>query len=427
MQEDFLHYIWKFQYFKLHQLRTKCEQELTVLKQGNHQFNSGPDFEQARIKIGEIEWNGSVEIHVRSSEWYQHKHHLDEAYKNVILHVVWTDDKPARNAKGEIIPTLELKDRVNLDLIKRYKQLISQNSPLACEPHRLEISDLKYYEMIDKAVGARLLEKSKWITTYYNANGKDWEETAYVSLCRNFGFKVNSEPFIELATSLPFKIIKKHADQLFQIEALLFGQAGFLMEEKGDDYYGKLRKEYQFLAHKYGLKQSLNRFQWKFLRLRPANFPTTRIAQLAHFLSSTPNLFDVLTSRNVTTKEVVKRFVAFQSPYWQEHFDFGKTYQAVSKGMGRSSAENLVINTVVPLLMSYSRHTDEQYFADKSMNLLEDLKAENNKITRIWKAAGFPVKSALDSQGLIMQYNNWCVARKCLGCNIGSDLLNRSL
>ncbi len=426
MQEDFLHYIWKFQYFNHSELFTSDGKSVLVQKQGNYQHNSGPDFENCQVRIDGIEWNGSVEIHIRSSEWYLHKHNQDEAYNNVILHVVWTNDRNTLNKNGEAVPTLELRNRIDTDLISKFKKFISSDSLLACSSHRSKISDLKLYEMIDKSVGERLLQKAEVVKELYQKT-ESWEETSYLTIAKNFGFKVNSDPFLQLATATPIKFLKKHSDQLLQLEALLFGQAGFLEEDCNDGYYMKLKLEYEFLAHKYQIHDSrMTRFQWKFLRLRPANFPTLRIAQFANFIYQNTHLFNVLVEQD-SIKELIKKLMTMHSEYWLEHFDFGKPFSGVSKGLGKSSAENILINTVAPILACYGKQSANQSYLDRAIDLLEDLRPENNKITRIWKESGFPVKSAFDSQGLIMQYNESCKNRKCLQCSIGADLLNRSL
>ena len=285
MSESFIHYLWQFQYFSKHNLLTTQGEEIVVFHPGFKNTHAGPDFYQSRIKIGDLEWIGSVEIHIHSSSWEAHNHNVDEAYENVVLHVVWSDDKPVKRMDGSLIPTLELKSRVDDVLQLAYKKLVNSPEEIPCATSFGNVSEITKLSMLDRALSERLETKAEAVNQLLLQNNNDWEETVYQVLAKNFGFHVNADPFLQLAQNLPYKIIMKHSDKLIQIEALLFGHAGFLEEAREDEYTSTLKREYDLLSRKYSLGSGrLNKAQWKFLRLRPANFPTIRLAQFANLL-----------------------------------------------------------------------------------------------------------------------------------------------
>ncbi len=423
MNESFLHYIWQFQYFDKTDLQTLDGESLSIFKTGVHNDNAGPDFSQAKIKIGAIEWAGNVEIHTKSSEWLNHKHNSDRAYENVILHVVWENDAEIRRGDGSIIPALELKGRVEEPMIKAYKKLVNSSASIPCEKSFPLVSDLIKLSMLDQALMQRLEDKAEIVHQLVKSNNGDWEETAYQLLLKNFGFKINAAPFLHLAKSLPYKIIQKHSSNLTQMEALFFGQAGMLETKTKDEYISLLYREYEFLSKKYSLYGSrLNPAQWKFLRLRPANFPTLRIAQLSSVLYSKKNLMSSFIEAR-SYKQLANIFEASPSPYWRAHYHFTKKSKALVPDLGLSSKQNLLINTVVPLLVAYSKAKDEPRLMDRAQEILQHVPAETNRITKVWTGLGVSVKSAFDSQALIEQYNNLCQKRQCLNCAVGASLL----
>ncbi|MEL6558064.1 MAG: DUF2851 family protein [Bacteroidota bacterium] len=423
MKESLLHFIWQYLHFNVKNLSTYSGSELTIIKQGNYQHNSGPDFENCQIMIDNIRLVGNIEIHVNSSDWNKHKHQHDPAYDTVILHVVWNHDQDVLNSKGNEIPVLELNGRVPQSLFSRYERLISNRNDILCHDEIEQLPRIRKLELIDKAVSLRLEQKSNIILGRLAENKNDWEETAYQTLLQYFGFNVNNEAFLRLAQTLPYKLIKKHVDQPMQVEALLFGVAGFLHDES-DQYAVELRQEYEFLATKYQIiGREIPKQQWKFLRLRPANFPTVRIAQLASILSAVSNLFSFLINEKSTAVKV-DAFRKSVSAYWQKHYDFGKEYKkAGSYMMGRKSIENLFVNTVAPLLAAYAVYLNQESYMRQALELLEDIKPEQNKITRLWEDNGFRLSSALDSQGLIMQYNHFCLEKRCLECVAGTFII----
>lgn len=423
MSESFLHYLWEFQYFDKKELKTTTGDELIVFKPGIHNTDSGPDFSQTKIKIDGMDWAGSAEIHVKSSEWIDHGHQHDQAYENVVLHVVWDEDKPIYRMDGTRIPSLELKGRVGAQLINEYQKLIHNASVIPCEHSFRTIDPLIKLSMVDKALMKRLEDKASKVTELLHQNQGDWEETTYQLLAANFGFKVNKEPFLQLAKALPYKIIQKHRDQLLHVEALLFGQAGFLVAKTKDEYITKLFDEFQFLSKKYSLQSAeMQVAQWKFLRLRPSNFPTLRIAQFASLLYSKKSIFSHLIEIE-DYKSLQQFFEITPSPYWQTHYRFGKKAEGAVPDFGTASADIVIINSVVPLLVAYGKAKDDWSLVDKAVNILQHIASEKNKIITLWKELGYVSKSAFDSQGLIELYQNFCQRRQCLNCAIGSALL----
>lgn len=423
MNEAFLHYIWQYQYFDKTNLTTTNGEEISILLPGFKNTNAGPDFLNAKIKIGDVMWIGHVEIHINSSEWIDHRHHIDQAYENVILHVVWKENQFILQKDESKLPTLELKGRVSDDLLLRYKKLISQPESIPCAAHLPQIAQIKKVSMIEKTLIERLESKSLIVLDLLKANGNDWEQTAYHVFCKNFGFKINSPSFERLAEVMPHRFLMKHS-QLLQVEAMLFGQAGFLDEKKNtDSYFQLLKREYNMLSKKYSLaERRMSSSQWKFLRLRPANFPTIRIAQLAALITNQKNIFSKIVDAT-SYKDLMSMFSVTQSEYWQRHYRFDYPTEEKIAGLGEASIHNLLINSAIPLLVAYGKARDEQAFLDRAINFLQQIPAENNAIITRWKKHDIKAASAADSQGLIGIFNNYCERKRCLDCTIGFTIL----
>lgn len=426
MSESFIHYLWQYQYFNKQALYTTQGEAIQVIHPGYLNHHAGPDFQQARVRIGPIDWVGAVEIHIHASGWRSHRHDEDAAYNSVVLHVVWREDKPVQRHDGTHLPTLELDRRVDDDMVWRYRKLVNSSEAIPCAPLLSRVPSLTVLNMLDRTLVDRLQIKAGDVLQRLERNNNDWEETCYQLLARNFGFKVNSEPFEQLSHGLPYKVILKQSHSLEQIEALLFGQAGFLTgRQPEDDYMGRLRREYSVLAAKYNLlPRQLARAQWRFLRLRPANFPTVRIAQLAALLFTHKHLFSqMLEGKDIRTLKEL--FGVQQSAYWQRHYLPGKPVGNASvPSVGLASVENIIINTVAPLVAAYRRLHDEDDAVDKAMEFLQALNPEENHIVTRWTAVGMRCGSAFDSQALLALHNNFCLKRRCLDCNIGFSLLN---
>lgn len=423
MNESFLHYIWQFQYFNKKNLRTSGGEPIVVFKPGFHNSHAGPDFSDAKLKLGDMEWAGSVEIHILASGWREHRHDEDPAYENVVLHVVWEENEPILRADGTRLPTLELKGRVEPSFVLQYKRIVHSKTPIPCANAIGSVPEVIKVSMLDRAVTARLEKKALGVLETLKRNKGDWEETCYQILCRNFGFKVNTDPFAQLAQSLPYKTLMKHGNRLEQVEALVFGQAGFLKETIHDAYYTLLQREYGLLRRKYDLgSREMNKAQWRFLRLRPANFPTIRLAQLSSILFHQRNIFSRIISTR-SCKELIPAFSVKPSAYWRHHYRFFKKQKKEIPPLGRMSVENIVINSIVPMMVAFGKARDDQRFVDRALQLLCETPPEDNNILRSWAAIGLTNRSAFDSQALIELHNSFCARRRCIDCNIGASLL----
>lgn len=425
MKEDFLHFIWRFQYFDKKDLKATSGELINILHPGFANDDAGPDFSDAKVVINDIHWHGHVEIHLCSADWNHHHHHHDPTYDNVILHVVWEDNKLIHRNDGSPIPTLELKHKIDASLKDRYEQLVETPLKVPCASSIQDVGNIVRLSMLEKALMDRLSKRCRTIHKLLVLRNNDWEETAYALLAKNFGFKVNSEPFLRLSEVLPLKILLKHRNSLLSIEALLFGQAGFLDQPIKEPYFETLKEEYLFLSKKYQLYDNrLSLVQWKFMRLRPANFPTFRIAQFAMLIFRRGSLFSMLLSIE-NPKTLLDALELKLCDYWQNHVNFGKTSAHKFSGTGKESINNIIINSAAPLQAAYGKYIDRQSLVDNAVNLLQQTPAEKNNITKMWKGLGLAIEHAFDSQGSIELYNNYCIPRKCLDCTIGAHIIKK--
>ena len=421
--EDFLHYVWKFRLFDRVDLQTTTGDAIEIYSAGLHNTDSGPDFHNARIKIGDTTWAGNVELHLSSSDWQKHNHSTDSAYDNVILHVVYRDDEPLVLANGRRVPTLELKDRIPADLYNRYHHLVFGNQTIIpCENSIRKVDDFTLRTWFTRILIDRLEKRAEAVNTSLQTNRGDWEETFYQSLAANFGFKINAIPFELMAKSLPQNILAKHKNNPLQIEALVFGQAGFLNDDFEDAYPTALQTEYDFLRKKYSLTP-IETHLWKFMRLRPQNFPTIRLAQFtalivnsSHLLSKVLDTRDIAGLRNLFVDIKV-------NPYWEDHYRFDKPSKTTSKNLGAASIDILLLNTLVLFLFSYGKHHQLQHFMDRSLKLLENLPGEQNNIVTDFDNLGIKANSAFESQALLELKNYYCNYKKCLQCSVGNQIL----
>ncbi len=421
MKEHFLHYLWRMKRLDLSNLLSTEGEPISILNTGEHNQHAGPDFLNARIRIGDTLWAGHVEIHVKSSEWIRHKHHLDRAYDNVILHVVLENDEPVKGQNGNLIPCLELRKRIPKQIHSRYQKLLHNEHWIPCQHQFSSVGEIIRNLWLDRMLVERLEQKTAAITHILERNKNDWEVTLYYFLARSFGTKVNAEPFELLARQTPYSIIAKHKNNLMQVEALLFGQAGFLNEDFEEVYPNKLKKEYLFLQKKYNLIP-LKKESWRFLRMRPANFPSIRIAQFAVLLFQSEHFFSKLLSvENI--QQIENMFALKLSPYWSIHYLFDKKTSKRTKNLGKTSIHLFIINTVAPFLFLYGKHKDDSSFKEKALQLLEELPPEKNKIITAWKHLGVEVDSAYQTQALLQLKNEYCQKQKCLTCAIGNRIL----
>ncbi|WP_183564987.1 DUF2851 family protein [Mucilaginibacter sp. SP1R1] len=422
--EDFLHYVWKFRLFDRIGLQTDDGEELEILSVGMHNTDAGPDFHNARVRIGETVWAGNVEVHLSASDWQKHGHTTDNAYENVILHVVYRNDVPLVLPNGRKVPTLQLHDRVPDELYNRYHQMVFGNqSIIPCENSIAAIDGLIMHNWLTRVLVERLEKRSTAVIERVALNRGDWEETFYQFLAANFGFKTNALPFELMAMSLPQLTLAKHKNNAMQVEAMIFGQAGFLNDDFQDEYPLKLKKEYDFLQKKYQLKP-IEKHLWKFMRLRPQNFPTVRLAQFAALIVQSNHLFSkILEIKDVNALRALFTSVKVND-YWTDHYRFDVlSSKPAAKTLGESSIDILLINTLALFLFSYGKQHQQQYYISRSLKLLENLPAEHNNITEDFVTLGLKINNAFESQALLELRNNYCNYKKCLQCGVGNKIL----
>lgn len=424
MQEDLLHFAWRLKRFDLSDLQTTDGQAIEILQFGEANRHAGPDFLNARIRIGTTLWAGNVEMHLQASDWIHHRHGEDRSYDNVILHVVLQEDRLIYHPNGERIPCLELKKRIPNKISKVYKSLLNSEYWIPCQHQFFRVEQTVKDFWLDRLLVERLESKTDRIVHYLSVNNNDWELTFYQLLARGFGVRVNADAFEQLARSIPLHTLHQYKNRLFQLEALLFGQAGMLDNDFQDEYPKKLQREYQFLSHKHQLNP-IPGHQWKFLRMRPANFPTVRIAQFAMLIHQSSHLFSkMLAARSAV--EIEHMFALKISNYWQDHYTFDKSSTTRRKSLGKTAIHLLIINTLAPFLFLYGKWRQEERFKDRALQLLEELPAEKNHIIDQWAALGMKISSAYQSQALLELKTNYCDQKACLKCAIGSTLLKAS-
>lgn len=417
--EDILHYVWKFRLYT-NRLQTTDGKSVEVIDTGISNSNAGPDFFNAKVRIDGELWAGNIEIHTSSSDWNKHHHQQNKAYDSVILHLVGKADKEVFDSEGRKIPQCELKYPKHID--ENYDFLIHSNIDIPCANALSEIDSFHLHSWLHTLLIERLERKAKDIERHLQHFCGSWEEVFYVLLTRNFGFGLNSDAFERLALSLPLKYIHKHGDNIVQIEALLFGQAGMLTGMQAmDSYHGLLQKEYEFLRHKYEL-QPLEGHIFNNMRSRPSAFPQIRIAQLAALLHSRHGLFSKITGKT-DVGQIRLLFHINASDYWQTHYTFDSQSARKSKFLGDSSLDIILINTVSPLLFAYGKYMGEEEMSERAFRFLETINAERNSITKAFAKYRLPMNSAADSQATIQLKREYCEKRKCLYCRIGHQLL----
>ena len=419
--ERLLHYVWKYGLYGTSPLYTTEGLPVSVIDPGMEHQDAGPDFFNAKIRIADTLWAGSVEIHDRASDWLRHHHDQDKAYDGVILHVVGIDDTPITRTTGEPIPMLRLPIppavRANVDW------LLSKELPVSCLPRLREVDEVHITGWLDALLSERLERKATDILNLLSHYQGDWNEVCYVSLTRSFGFGINNDAFERLARSLPFRYIQKQRISSSQVEALLFGQAGMLNEEHACEYYHLLQREYAFLRHKYGLTP-LDEFVFRQLRVRPHSFPQVKLAQLAAIWCRHDTLFSKIIEAR-TPGDIKALFRLLPSDYWLTHYQLGHTSVRSEKWIGDKARDILLINTVVPLYFAYGQQKKLPEYCGRAIRLLESIQPERNHIITTFQQGGIIVKHAGDSQALIQLRREYCEKRKCLYCRIGFRLLKR--
>lgn len=419
--EQLLHYVWKHKIFPLTSLQTIYGQPVEVIDSGLPNGNAGPDFFNAKVKIAGTLWVGNVEIHTQASDWMRHGHHHDKAYDSVILHVVGKSDCDVCRTNGELVPQLLLHCPENI--LCRYDELRQTEIYPPCYSILGTLPKLTVHSWLSALQVERFEQKSRTIAGRLERCNNHWEDVFFITLARNFGFGLNGDAFEAWANRLPFRAVDKHRDNLFQVEAFFLGQAGLLNEEIADDeYYRNLQKEYGYLQHKFELAAPMTAEQWRFLRLRPVNFPHVRLAQLAYLYHRERSLFSRVMAAE-SLKDVKELLVTKTSSYWEEHFTFKKASPRQEKRVGENALNLILINTVIPFLYAYGLHKADALLCERATRFLETLKAENNHVTRLWSGAGLPVFTAADSQALLQLQKEYCDKRDCLRCRFGYEYL----
>lgn len=423
MQEDLLQYIWQFQYFNSSELLTSAGETIQIIYPGSHNRNQGPDFTGAKIKISKTLWAGNVELHINSSDWNLHNHSSDSNFNNIILHVVWNYDASIKDPNGNDLATFELKNRVSKLLLEKYRELMETAHFIPCEGQVRQVNELTLANWKQRLIAERLIAKSEKLLSILGETNFHWEEAFWWLIAANFGLTVNSDFFQRIAKTLPVSILAKHKNRTLQIEALLFGQAGLLNSQFHEKYPLMLQKEYRFYQKKYKLKPIDG--ELFFLRMRPANFPSIRLAQLSMLIHESEHLFSKIKEAS-SLKEVKQMLDVKANDYWHYHYIFDQESDYREKTLGAQMINNIIINTIVPVLFAYGIHLNEQVYKEKAIKWLDELSAEKNSITKGFENLDFSNKTAMDSQALIQLKNKYCNKRLCLHCAIGNALLKRS-
>ncbi len=419
MNEALFQFIWQHNLYSPVGLATTAGEPLTVIYSGRINRDAGPDFHEAKIKIGSTILVGNVELHTRSSDWLRHGHQNDAAYSNLALHVVYEDD--SKDVAGNT-PTLELKDHIPLQVIARYAGLVQATQRLPCAGQHQGVKDITKESWMSRLLAERWEQKLQDWNVLLENSAEDWRNLLYWRMAANFGFKTNATPFLILAQSLPLNIPTRHKDNLLQLEALFFGQAGMLDGDFKDDYPRELQREYDYLKKKYKLKP-IPVVLWKFLRMRPVNFPSVRIAQFAALVHKSLHLFSQIIETH-SVKEIGPLLDVKASSYWDTHYRFDVPQEQPSpKALGKTSVENIIINTIAPIQFLYAARQDTGMLQERALQLLEAVPAEQNNITRLWEENNWPAVNAAQSQALLQLYNNYCSSKRCLECTIGLNII----
>ena len=429
--EKLLYYIWKYKLFPLRPLQTTDGQPLEVIDPGILNHDAGPDFQNAKVKIGNTTWAGSVEIHQKSSDWFTHGHHEDARYNNVVLHVAEKADRPVITQDGQTPPQMELEVPAYLET--NYKALCHTTDYPRCHRVIPRIDTFTVHGWLNALLCERLEQRAETVARRVKTANGDWEQAFFATLARNFGFGINGDAFEEWTRHIPLQAVGHHRDDLFQIEALFLGQAGLLdidtipqkyrEEAANDGYYPRLKQEYDYLAHKFSL-QPMDAEAWKFLRLRPQNFPHVRISQLARLYYDQRAGFSRLLEAK-TIEELHAMLSTHATTYWESHYTFGCPSYKNAKTLSKASLNLIVVNTVVPVLYAYGITHAQDAFRQRALQLLEPIRAENNHITRLWDECGIRAESAADSQALLQLKKEYCDRRYCLHCRFGYEFLKR--
>ncbi len=424
MDEKLIQFIWLYRYYSYTNLFTTTGNAILVRKTGSINLNQGPDFLGAQIQIDQINWVGNIEVHIKSSDFTKHKHQDDARYQQLILHVVWEDDLPLKDAYGNRVPTLELANLVPKILLNQYQVLMNATQKIPCETLLASIDDWVWRHWKEKLIAERFLQRTAELNETLKQVKGNWDLLIWALIAKYMGGKVNGDLFVAIIYSVPYKVWKKYSYNSIALEGLLMGQAGLLSQVGGDDFYQQLKREYKYLQYKYQLEKPKQPAQ--FLRMRPASFPTLRLSQLAEFMQKNPSLLSFFKQAH-SIKAFQHLFTLTASGYWNTHYLFGETSGNMAKKTGNQLQYSLIINVVVRVLHLYGKTQNSNRYATQALQLLTALSAEQNKVLRIWAKNGILAYSAFDSQALIQLYENYCIQKKCLQCSIGNAILQKSV
>lgn len=419
MTEQLLQFIWQYRLFPSEGLRTTSGELVEIVHPGRLNADAGPDFANARVRIGDTLWAGNVEIHLRASDWKRHHHTSDKLYDNVILHVVTRADTQPESQAGRSIPVLCIPIPENLGQV--YNLMLKSREKPPCRSLLKDTDSISLQNFLFRLASERLESKAKRVVDLVAVCRNDWEQAFYISVCRTMGYGPNTQPFEELAIRTPFSFLRKYSVRRLTLEAILFGQAGLLMADESCEYSNALQKEYNYIKVKHKLPDG-HISAWKFFRVRPVNFPTLRIAQLAAFLEGKDKLFAQAMEIN-SLSEALKYFNCQVSEYWKFRYRFGPVAKVVNQGLGRGTIHNLLINVLVPFQFAYGQHTNNQPLSDSALQLLESIEPEDNRLVRPWSDLGMKLPDALHSQALIQLDQEYCNRQRCLHCQIGYSIL----
>jgi hypothetical protein len=425
MQEKVLHYLWKYRLFDSSDLLNGDGQKVEVYSVGTHNTDKGgPDFLNAHIKIGDTHWYGNIELHLKSSDWILHQHHSDSKYEAVILHVVWEVNQIIYTKLGKPLPSLDFSRYVPSKILECMEGFSSSTEVIACKGMLSSVPELKRKIFLDSILIERIQRKKNILKSDFLRLNKNWDHLTLLAISKVLGLQHNSDSFEILIASLPVEMLYKNNDNEIFLEALMFGQAGFLQENYQDKYPSVLKENFSFIQKKYELTP-MNFSQWQWFRIRPASFPSLRIAQLSAFLLNRHNFFSELTKIN-SIKEFYYYFNFPLSKYWENHYHFDQLTTKQNHQLTSEVIDKIIINALVPLLFLRAELNSETDLKEKALSFLGDLQTENNKILTRWQNAGISSESAMDSQSLIELYNEFCSQKKCLNCAIGHSIFKNA-
>ena len=426
MTEQLFQFIWQYKLFDIAAIQHTVQGEsITILSVGILNTDEGPDFTNAKIKIGNTIWAGDVELHIHASDWIKHQHQTQDNYQKIILHVVLHADVAIQDHLGNAIATIELKNAIPPHFIAAYATLMQNTQALACQTQIKNVREIIVHQQLDRVLIERLQIKAERIQELLAQTNNDWNEVFYISIARAFGSNVNAETFQALATRIPLRILAKHKNNVTQLEAMLFGVAGLLPQQSNDAYIKLLIQEFQLLKTKFSLVP-MDAARFKFLRMRPANFPSIRIAQLASLIHQASALMSKVLAASSDLQKLEKLFDAQASTFWQQHYTFAEeTHEQQTKSLGKASIHGIIINTVCPVLYQYGKYIGEQKYCEQAINLLQQLPAEKNKFITVFEQVGYTPKNAFQSQAMLQQFQFYCAPKKCLQCSIGFGLLKK--